>query len=596
MALLALATLPMTRTNVLFQALAATTCALGVRAYRAGRTARPIGVLALLALLGVMFVAVLPARPTDVPFRLLQVAAVAFAGAGVFAALLHWRWNVSPRAALVAALAICAEIVLIEAAVGTTHANVDERIAVRPAWVGLHSVDSARTSDSLQAMSPAWSDTAATDEQLGIRFRPNSSINTLYPDNPRGYFTRGDFRLVGWELGVEAGSKAELKPQAEPGAIRIEIGATVRTAPEWHIRWDQYGLPLAGAQVHRLNFRARADQPRSIVVAVTQGGGTFGPLGLYETVQLTPQWQAYQLFFTPPLDDRNGRIHFALGGHAPSVDLADIAVTNESTGNPVVPYGARHPWVVNYRFNAVGCRGNVAPDPQPDERRILVLGEGVATGVGVHESDAFATRLMSILNADTATVRHPVRVMNCGVPGYGTREAEQLFDRLVVFKPHVVVLMVDRDADRHHWEVAQRAIRGLPRTRAEQLFFTWSAVRRLRLSRRTYDYAPSLADLARLRSAVAQQGGRLVVVMAPTDGPGELDQLRSALESGLRGSGVMIIDAGDRLPQNRASPDTGVQSTDRHPDERLHALIASRLAPELSRVLYEGAGAAAGPR
>jgi hypothetical protein len=68
--------------------------------------------------------------------------------------------------------------------------------------------------------------------------------------------------------------------------------------------------------------------------------------------------------------------------------------------------------------NEDGLRGH-APTParQPGEARVLVLGDSYAFGLGVESDETFAALLETRLRAS-----RPVRVLNAGVPGYGTAQ------------------------------------------------------------------------------------------------------------------------------------------------------------------------------
>ncbi len=587
---LALWSSPLNGALVALGVLVIAVCYTAFRAWHVRSAAPPNVTLALLLAAGGVFALGLAPAAMSSPHRLAQVAAVSLAAATAGAGILRWRWHVGPRAALVVALVISCEIVLIEATVGATQLASRGPTPLRPEWAALRHPGRFLARDSIDQGAPAWSAPAEPDSSVGLRFVPGSTLRTLYPDNPLGYFMRADFRRDVWAFGVEEGSRAELILPPEPGHLRIAIAAVHQGGPEWHVRLDQVGLPIRAGNLHRLEFRARAERSRTAIVAVTRGSDDYAALGLYETIQLTPEWKPYRLYFTPGRDEINGRLHFAFGGLEPSVELADVELHNETVDERISPYAARHPWAVNYRFSNVACRGDdVHQEAQAPERRVLVLGGGFALGVGVHEPDTFAARLEQLL-AETTADR--VRVLNCGVPGYGTWEQLRQYERLESFRPNLVLLLLDLDSDHRHWELRQRAEAGRPPSRLEQLFVTWASVVQLRATRRTHDYSASVRDIMSLRDRVADGGGRLVVVIAPTSGSGEWDGLQAAIVGGLQGSEVATISTGDMLTEGRSWDQVYETAADPYPDVRVHAALARLLAKHLETIAD---GATPGP-
>jgi hypothetical protein len=79
-----------------------------------------------------------------------------------------------------------------------------------------------------------------------------------------------------------------------------------------------------------------------------------------------------------------------------------------------------------------GARGPEADDEAADSRRILMLGDSIAFGWGVHDEETFAALLDS--GARTS-------VLNLAVEGYGLDQTLLRFEREgASFRPHVIVL------------------------------------------------------------------------------------------------------------------------------------------------------------
>jgi glycosyltransferase involved in cell wall biosynthesis/lysophospholipase L1-like esterase len=80
-----------------------------------------------------------------------------------------------------------------------------------------------------------------------------------------------------------------------------------------------------------------------------------------------------------------------------------------------------------FRTNSLGLRGpEISPAKPPGVRRVLLLGDSIACGYGVSESDTFARRVEVLLNAASQT---RFEVINAGVPSYNTAQEIDYFAR-----------------------------------------------------------------------------------------------------------------------------------------------------------------------
>jgi len=104
---------------------------------------------------------------------------------------------------------------------------------------------------------------------------------------------------------------------------------------------------------------------------------------------------------------------------------------------------------VDYRINALGLRGpELARKKSEGTRRVLLVGDSYAFGLGVAEGDSIAARLEERLNATAAdagnggAARAPFEVLNFGVPAYQTEQERLLLERVgFALEPDVVVLL-----------------------------------------------------------------------------------------------------------------------------------------------------------
>lgn len=79
------------------------------------------------------------------------------------------------------------------------------------------------------------------------------------------------------------------------------------------------------------------------------------------------------------------------------------------------------------RINSKGVRGPEVESRQPNELRLLALGDSFTLAVQVAEEETFAARLESLL---TARLNRPVRIVNAGVDGFGTQQSVEMARRL----------------------------------------------------------------------------------------------------------------------------------------------------------------------
>jgi hypothetical protein len=84
-------------------------------------------------------------------------------------------------------------------------------------------------------------------------------------------------------------------------------------------------------QRYTLIFTARADAPRTISFGVARGSSPWTTLGLYDQIELTPEWQRFERAFVIPQDEPNARIHFDVGAGDASVELASVTLLDPSS-------------------------------------------------------------------------------------------------------------------------------------------------------------------------------------------------------------------------------------------------------------------------
>lgn len=158
-----------------------------------------------------------------------------------------------------------------------------------------------------------------------------------------------DIRRIKWQLRVGGDNLAELVlPPDNPDAIRVAINKA-ETKTSFDIQLNQPRLKIRSNQSYTLNFRARADSPRSISLGVAKNHEPWDGLGLYSQIDLTSEWQSFRKQFVATANDNDARIHFDLGSSEISVDFSSVSLCSLADGEaiesdlpPIVTDAARH--------------------------------------------------------------------------------------------------------------------------------------------------------------------------------------------------------------------------------------------------------------
>ena len=110
-------------------------------------------------------------------------------------------------------------------------------------------------------------------------------------------------------------------------------------------------------------------------------------------------------------------------------------------------YIGPRPWPIefesNVRINSIGLRGPEVPSSEPDELRILFMGDSMVAAFEVDYEESF----VHVLSEELAQrLDRPVRGINAGVRGYGTDQSLIFFQKYGLgFDPDVVVFFHSRN-------------------------------------------------------------------------------------------------------------------------------------------------------
>ena len=125
-----------------------------------------------------------------------------------------------------------------------------------------------------------------------------------------------------WKVIAQEGAKATLAI-APDGAMKVDIGK-LGDGKGWQVLLAGPGGPVKAKERYTVSFRARAAEPRTMVVKAQQAKEPWESLGLFKPVSLTEQWQSFRLDFESKLDEPKARLGFNLGESAAAVEIADL--------------------------------------------------------------------------------------------------------------------------------------------------------------------------------------------------------------------------------------------------------------------------------
>jgi hypothetical protein len=551
---------PWTTYTVLVVFLAATNLSLAIR-YLSAKDTRLFELTLILycAQLSIFAFYLVGLEP-PVSLRLLQVAIATVYIATVMAVLLTISRIVTPVNAVLLSFSLWAGIFFCESALELLSSSKNQKepegAVSAPLWYGNNSVSH-----------PDWVGGMEFHPSLNLVYGPYSIVKTYYPDNPRGYFEEEDVRHSQWWLRVSIGNVANLtftqqnkninnKMPETTDIVRVAI-RKAETKDTWGIQLNQAQLRVKENHRYAVNFRARADSPRSIFVGFAKAHEPWSKLGLWKNIELTPEWRSFQEEFVASANEDKARIQFDVGGSDISVEFSDVSLISLPDGERIFPDTPKR-YFVSYRFNTLGCRGRDFSIPRPDKtKRILLLGDSYTLGVGVHEQHTVANQLERLLNnnADKDGSAKAYEVINCGVSGYGTRDERNFYQLFgSKYDPDIVLLMMVWNDDSSYWEELQRGEYRSP-GRLEYLSYIWAKTQEYRHRRPSPDFSGSVEEIHRLDSEVRRQGARLGVVIYRNECDYQgtnfysktWNLLTNTVMEGLKSTDIPILDLGKVL-------------------------------------------------
>jgi hypothetical protein len=431
---------------------------------------------------------------------------------------------------------------------------------------------------------PKWIGNTLPHPTLGEVYRPYSTLKTIYPENPRGYFTEEVQGAKFWWIRTGENVEANLIfPDSNSEIVKADI-KKVGSSAVYDIQLNKSPFVVEANQRYSIDFQARAVAPRSAFVGFSKAHDTWTTLGFYAEFQLTPDWKHFRYEFTAQEQDQNGRIHFDLGSNSSSVEFSSVLLRHLPDQKVILPTGqSNKTYSVGYRFNELGCRGSDYEIPsQSGIHRIVALGDSYTLGVGVYENDLFTNKLQQLLNRD-----HPVNqfeVINCGVSSYGTHEERLFYEQFAYrYQPNIVLLMMVNDDNKTFRDDSKTQKTG-------SLFYTWS--RMMNPQPKVPNFSGCLKEIHLLNKKLNTEGARLVVVIFRNDPDysgynyyGKAwNELTRELASDLNSSSIPVLDLGKAFFENHNAQELMVDPRiDSHPNEIAHKIAANEIYDFLKR-------------
>lgn len=113
-----------------------------------------------------------------------------------------------------------------------------------------------------------------------------------------------------WNLEQHQGAKAKISQKKNVHEIKIEKNG----AAGWHIQYATSNLNIKNEKIYTLEFSAKATENCEINVAISQAHEPWMNAGFSQNLNLTTDWQDFQITLTSLLTDENLRVIFSSMG------------------------------------------------------------------------------------------------------------------------------------------------------------------------------------------------------------------------------------------------------------------------------------------
>ncbi len=136
-----------------------------------------------------------------------------------------------------------------------------------------------------------------------------------------------------WYFQMDKDARATIQHHAEAEHNFVRIIVQTNGGQPWIPQWIRTDLKLKGGVPYTLTFRARAHSHQTMTVNVGMDHEPWQNLGLYQQMNLTPEWQTFTYSFIPSHDDDLSRVSFG-GFHPGTYELAGVSLKSGGAMGP----------------------------------------------------------------------------------------------------------------------------------------------------------------------------------------------------------------------------------------------------------------------
>lgn len=126
-----------------------------------------------------------------------------------------------------------------------------------------------------------------------------------------------------WNLWSTDEAKGRIAVGKEPGAMRIDPAGDAGAAAD--LRMARRLLPACAGRRYAIQFRVRADRPRTVRVAIPPAASYVREDALSQELSLETEWQTVRIQFQAAQDHQDLQIELQLGGDAAAVEITEVA-------------------------------------------------------------------------------------------------------------------------------------------------------------------------------------------------------------------------------------------------------------------------------
>lgn len=169
---------------------------------------------------------------------------------------------------------------------------------------------------------------------LKMRYGTTSALSEAWTagSEPKGdellknpAFAAGNAMPANWRLEQHSGCRAQLTREDFKGRTGLVVTPQQTSETDWHLQINQAGLAVQAGQVYTLRLEAAAARNCRVGVSVGQGHEPWSNLGLWRSLELTPEWQVVTLTFRATETDDNARVSLSFGGCEAPFSMSSIS-------------------------------------------------------------------------------------------------------------------------------------------------------------------------------------------------------------------------------------------------------------------------------